>query len=588
MIHKLIIRNFKKFQEKVEIDLTPPVVFIGPNNSGKTSALQALSLWFTGYQKWVEKRGFDKEKHPKERPGITINRKDLSAIPISITKNIWHNLRTHYYNKEKGKNENIYIDIVVQGTEIVVENNEKKIKSWESGFEFYYANEESFYCRPLRMSSAEKPKRMPVPELSKTSIAFLPPMSGLAEQEFHKQLGEIEFLIGQGQTAQVLRNLCFQVYKSNQENWNKVVEHLKELFGIHLLAPEYTKRDEIKIFYKENDVKLDLSASGRGVQQVLLLLVYLYANPNSVLLLDEPDAHLEILRQRQIYDLILEIAETNNSQIIAASHSEVILDETARRNGNVIAFIGKPHKMNKKEEVKKSLDLIGWDQYYLAQIKKWVLYLEGTTDFDILKAFAKKLNHPVYKHLEQAFVVFKRNEYKEVKRHFYGIKEAMPELLGVAIFDNLGKDVANDKDLTIYQWTKNEIENFLIPNRKIFFRLVVDELKSEGIKESDLFYETEKEKRIKAMVEALEQIENAYRTLGKNPYDGSLKVSDEFINKVFEMYAKIQGIPPLLRKGRYYKLVQYLEEDEIDKEIIEVLDMIYHISQKAENNINNN
>lgn len=41
MLTKIIVRNFKRFGE-VEIDLASPVVFIGPNNSGKTSALQAL------------------------------------------------------------------------------------------------------------------------------------------------------------------------------------------------------------------------------------------------------------------------------------------------------------------------------------------------------------------------------------------------------------------------------------------------------------------------------------------------------------------------------------------------------------------
>ena len=55
--------------------------------------------------------------------------------------------------------------------------------------------------------------------------------------------------------------------------------------------------------------KLDLSSAGRGLHQTLLLLAYLYANPQTVLLLDEPDAHLEVLRQRQIYQLLTELAE---------------------------------------------------------------------------------------------------------------------------------------------------------------------------------------------------------------------------------------------------------------------------------------
>jgi len=44
MLTKITIRNFKCFDEVV-VDLASPVVFIGPNNSGKTTALQALALW---------------------------------------------------------------------------------------------------------------------------------------------------------------------------------------------------------------------------------------------------------------------------------------------------------------------------------------------------------------------------------------------------------------------------------------------------------------------------------------------------------------------------------------------------------------
>ena len=55
MLTKLICRNFKNFGE-VEIELGNPVVFIGPNNSGKTTALQALALWEIGLKRWNENR----------------------------------------------------------------------------------------------------------------------------------------------------------------------------------------------------------------------------------------------------------------------------------------------------------------------------------------------------------------------------------------------------------------------------------------------------------------------------------------------------------------------------------------------------
>lgn len=102
--------------------------------------------------------------------------------------------------------------------------------------------------------------------------------------------------------------------------------------------------------YREpNGVKLDLSAGGRGLQQTLLLLSHLLANPRTTLLLDEPDAHLEILRQRQIYSLLCEVSERQGSQVIAASHSEVVLNEAAGR-GVVIAFVGRPSPNKRQGE----------------------------------------------------------------------------------------------------------------------------------------------------------------------------------------------------------------------------------------------
>ena len=130
----------------------------------------------------------------------------------------------------------------------------------------------------------------------------------------------------------MLRNLCWQLFsRGNEILWRRLVGDIKEMFGITLGEPVLIKeRSEITLSYREaSGVELDISSSGRGCQQVLLLLSYLLANPGAVLLLDEPDAHLEILRQRDVYNPLTSIASENDSQIIAASHSEVVLQEAA-------------------------------------------------------------------------------------------------------------------------------------------------------------------------------------------------------------------------------------------------------------------
>jgi hypothetical protein len=179
------IRNFKRFDD-VDIELGSAVVLIGPNNSGKTTALQALALWDIGLRRWNEKR--KGKSSPEKRPGVTVNRRDLVSIPVPVANLLWHDLhvRNVLQSKQGGetrqKTENIRLDITIDGV--------TQDKAWSCGLEFDYANEESFYCRPLRKSGSEE--RMIVPgEAAGVRVAFLPPMSGLADREFVKEIGEI-------------------------------------------------------------------------------------------------------------------------------------------------------------------------------------------------------------------------------------------------------------------------------------------------------------------------------------------------------------------------------------------------------------
>ena len=338
MLTRLSIRNFKRFGE-VEIELGSPVVFIGPNNSGKTSAMQALALWDIGLKRWNEKRSG--KTTPEKRPGVTVNRRDLAAIPIPYAKLLWRNLHVRDVRRVSGRQttSNICIDLIVEGM--------TSDRRWTCGLEFDFANEESFYCRPLRLSEGKAPDRMPVPDQAgHAQIAFLPPMSGLAATEIRLDHGAVNVRIGEGRTAEVLRNLCFRIHEEKPSRWNGLVEQIRRLFGSEIDPPRYVpERGEIVMTYREEGVRLDLSSSGRGLQQTLLLLAYMYANPGAVLLLDEPDAHLEILRQRQIYRLLTDMANESGSQTIAASHSEVLLNEAAGRD-MVVAFVGPPHRID--------------------------------------------------------------------------------------------------------------------------------------------------------------------------------------------------------------------------------------------------
>ena len=301
---------------------------------------------------------------------------NVASIPIPAANLLWRDLHVRDSEKMEGKQrtkKNVRIDVVIEG----VTND----AAWSCGLEFDYTNEESFVCRPMRKPGFEdtlvgKAEYSKYSERSEHRSGCISSSNvWISRPRVYQQTGEINFLIGQGQTAQVIRNLLFQIFnKENNSGWTKITAEISRLFGARLLIPKYIdERSEIILEYEENGTRLDLSCAGRGLDKIITAVAPL-CDPATVLLLDEPDAHLEILRQRQIFELLTHTAEEQGSQIIAASHSEVVLNEAVGR-GTVVSIFGKPHTINDtKSQVIKALNSIGWDQYYQAEEQGWVLY----------------------------------------------------------------------------------------------------------------------------------------------------------------------------------------------------------------------
>lgn len=575
MFTKLTIRNFKSFKN-VEIDLGKTVVLIGPNNSGKTTALQALALWDLGLKRWNEKR--EGKATPGKRPGVTINRRDLIAVPVPMTNLLWRDLHVRNVGNEGGKQvtKNIRIDIIVEGT--------ARDCVWECGLEFDYANGESFYCRPMRLSEKKIAERMEIPDAaSSVNVAFLPPMSGLASTETRLDVGAINVRIGEGRTAEVLRNLCYRIAsgENGSTGWGNLKKRIENLFGATLDDPEYiAERGEIALSYRtKSGSRLDLSSSGRGMQQTLLLLAHLELNPSSVLLLDEPDAHLEILRQRQIYEVMTRAATERNCQIIAASHSEVLLNEAADRDV-VIAFVGKPHRIDDRgSHLLKALKEIGFDQYYQAEQTGWALFLEGSTDLAILRGFAEKLDHPAKRSLERPFVKYIENKIMRAREFFHGLREAKRDLVGFVLCDRIDAPLKPHPDLIEHSWRRREIENYLCDPETLYAYARDERLETFG----PLFDAAESERRLRAMHESV--AENAIPSALANPDDSwwiTMKASDDFLDRVFKSYLTKLGLSPgVFQKNDYHELARYVPRELIDPEVIEVLDQIVSVSARA-------
>ena len=93
MIERVTVEYFKRYKKQV-FDLAEHVVLAGPNNSGKTTLLQAIAVWNLALQKWTAGRGGESGSKARERTGVPITRKEFVAIPLREMQLLWHETST--------------------------------------------------------------------------------------------------------------------------------------------------------------------------------------------------------------------------------------------------------------------------------------------------------------------------------------------------------------------------------------------------------------------------------------------------------------------------------------------------------------
>ena len=589
LLHYLEIENFKRFGDKQRIELDHPAVLIGPNNCGKTSAIQAIALWSQALKTWLDAR---KSSSAKERPAIPLNRLAIVSVPVQRTRYFWHNTQVRTGNQD--------VPLVIT-VGVWWENQLVPVS-----MRFRNQGDELVYCTP---DNSILGNMKLVEYAASINVELLYPMSGLETEEPILQPGRIGVLLGQGQTAQVLRNLCLMVSKDQPDDWKRIAQLMQRLFSTELGNPQETVRGAIELQYRQAGVKelLDISMSGRGFQQMLLIFAYLYSHKRSVLLVDEPDAHLEILRQKQVYVLLRDIATENESQVVLVTHSEVILDE-ALDNNLTLLLDGKADDLAAKKDIRNTLKHFGADHYVKARERGYVLYVEGGTDLDMLRALAERLHHPVAALWDERINSFYvQNNYpiqsleSELERveggfgitpkdHFRALRSLVPGLRGVAILDNDGQNRQpfQEGGLNLVYWRRYEAENYFITPD------VLRRFASEHYQDADLFGGFREEiegvlgqlilERIFGNVEAdFQTYRSSAPEVARLLWEAKterLKLSD-FAEEFFRRLAAKLRHAMLLKKGELHRLVAYADPQAISSEVGEKLGLLEALFQVA-------
>ena len=444
MIRRVVIRGFKRFQD-VEFNLPGHIVLAGPNNAGKTTFLQAVSAWSLAFGRWKQLNDF--QRHGGSYTRAPIARQAFSAVPLGSFELLWRE------RKYRGQ-----IDIRIENSD-----------GWAITMEFIADSTEQIYVRPK--SDIEPAVLRPI----SLQTVFVPAMSGLATEEPVYQKPKLDLLLGQARPGEVLRNLLAEANHS-EEAWNPLTRSIMKLFGYELLPPDATGA-HIVSEYKVGTTgpRLDIASAGSGFQQVLMLLTFLYTRPGAVLLLDEPDAHLHMILQDAIYGELRSVAMERRSQLLIATHSEVMINSVEPRE--LCALLDQPRMLAASQEkalLIESLRVLTNADILQSLEVPGILYLEHYTDLDILRAWSKVLQHPVADFLETK--VFWKPTVAETRAGSKGIKArdhydalllVRDDLPALELVDGDAHEGIQSTPITGHgfqrlRWKRYEIESYLV------------------------------------------------------------------------------------------------------------------------------
>ena len=565
MIRTVRIRGFKRFRE-VEFRLPGHIVLAGPNNTGKTTMLQAVASWDLALRRWKdvnrsdlrwEHRGVSKGERkadviPRPLPyrRAPIARQAFSAVPLGNFDLLWRNRRY-----ERGSR-----------MEIEVQHD----AGWSVAMEFIADSTEQVYVRP----SAEAPSETLL--TLDPRVVFVPPMTGLGVDEPVLQPAKIDQLLGLGRPGEVVRNLLSEAH-GDRSAWDALQASIRKLFDYELLPPDASGA-HIRAEYRTAASRrpLDIASAGSGFQQVLMLLAFLNTRENAVLLLDEPDAHLHVILQDATYHELRTVAARQHSQLIVATHSEVIINAVEPRE--LCVTLDEPRMIADTRECSQlisSLGVLSNADVMQALGTRGILYVEDYTDIDILRAWAAVLGHRASRLLTTELmwkpVVFQVQEGGlgsrgiRARDHFSALQLVCEGLVGLELRDGDARPEAPDSEITgaglqRLRWRRYEIESYLVhPDALARFVEAVVGADAAGPHVEDMLAHWRDEFPPAVVREPL----------GDHEYLNVTKARTKLLPPLLEA-AGLHGLP----YTRYHEIAALMLPEEVHPEVAEKLDAL--------------
>ena len=540
MINTVEVRNFKNLRRGV-FRLRDRLVIAGLNNSGKTSLLQAIAAWSAFAERWAERNPDLARDSAGNYPGTRLPIGHFHAMPLLDFEHLW---------SDRVVGEPVQVRLRTVG--------------WNIAFEALWEAPEVVIIRPA--ASVDEDDLAAYLE-APPRIVYVPAVSGLDAREPLLDPGAIPARLARAQAGSVLRNLLYRL-SGHEARWKWLQKEIRECFGYEVLVPSPSGA-EVYVHYRhhEQSVALELGSAAGGFLQVLLLHAALLDGNAGVALVDEPDAHLHVWLQERVLRSLSKSARVSGSQVIAATHSEAIL-RVVEPHHLCVLVEGEQRMVSgsdDQEAVRDAVAKLSNPDVTKALMAPGILYLEGSTDLNILRSWARQLSHPASSFLEQPFwkpTVQDRGYGQpglKTTEDFPLLRIVRSDLPGFALRDGDGqqRDDSPDPDrkgLVTRFWQRYEIESYLLHPRAIS-RFVCQEF---GATEA---------KNVRAWMERHFPPEEYRSPLEASLFFHKIKATDL-------LEAMMSGAGVTLDKSDYYRIAEQMNPDEVHPEVVQKLDAI--------------
>ena len=326
---KIKIQNFKSFED-VTIHFNADInIFTGANNSGKTTVLEAISLWNECFEKLIwQINKADKKKNLQKgdfslgsSQPIYMPHTEIVSVRSPSFEDIFHNLQT---NEPILLSTTLYNDISTQKLSLsfsirAARGNQYEIKL-ENYSDFNFSDFNRFF------------KTLP----EAINLTFASPVAHLKDTEDFETLPKIKLLTHSRASVLVLRNRIYQL-KKNPSLYLEFVNNLQYILNnsqdeiIFDIIGDETKNTQlvIDISIGKRDIPKDISLLGSGTLQIIEILLGLYESKKDInlILLDEPDSHIHRDIQKRLLEILVRF--TKDTQVFLTTHNEALIRNAA-------------------------------------------------------------------------------------------------------------------------------------------------------------------------------------------------------------------------------------------------------------------